>query len=141
MRKVKIQAGGGLAKGLGRYTAVYERDEDGVWIVRIGELASCHTYGDSLSRARSKIREALALWVDDAEDAELVDDVHLPAPARRAVEDAAKLRREAEAATRRSTEATRAMAARLRQIGLSTRDAAELAGLSQQRIAQLTGGQ
>lgn len=136
MKKVKI-TGDELARGLGRYTAVYERDGDG-WLVEIAEVPSCHTSGDSLSRARSKIREALSLWVDDAATAEIVDDVRLPAGTRRSIAKALRARALAEAKALEAQESTRAMVSSLRDLGLSTRDAAELTSLSQQRIAQLS---
>lgn len=99
-------------------------------MVELAEIPECHTYGNSLSRARSKIREALGLWVDDADSAEIVDDIRLPT--KKAVEVAAAARQQAEQASQK------AMAVQLRAAGLSTRDTAELSGLSQQRIAQLT---
>jgi predicted RNase H-like HicB family nuclease len=57
------------------YTAVYEQDPDGTWIVHVPEVAGCHTQGRTIDQARERIREALGLWVDNAESAEIVDDV------------------------------------------------------------------
>lgn len=82
MRKIKTN-GDKLARGIGRYTAVYERDGS-AWMVEIAEVSHCHTSGESLWRARSKIREALGLWVDDAATAEIVDVIDTPLPARAA---------------------------------------------------------
>ena len=49
------------------YTALYEHDADeDVWNVRIKGLTGCQTYGRSLRQAQSRIREALALWLDVA---------------------------------------------------------------------------
>ena len=53
------------------YRVVFERDESGAWIVTVPSVRGCHTYGRSLHQTRTRIREALALWVDDAETAEL----------------------------------------------------------------------
>ena len=137
MRRVKIGPDGALSKGIGSYTAVYRRDEDGVWIVHVAEIPQCHTHGDSLSRARAKIREALELWVDDAAKAAIADDVRLPVGARGAIAKYRRARAHAEAATARVSEASRELVRRLRAAGISTRDAADVTGLSHQRIAQL----
>ncbi len=132
-----VAVGDELARGLGRYTAVYERD-GAEWMVEIREVPHCHTSGDSLSRARAKIRKALALWVDDAARAEIVDDVRLPVDVKAVIARYRAARAKAEAAQTTASEASRAAVRRLvGDLGLSTRDAAELAGISQQRVAQI----
>src|SRR6266705_6891072 len=62
-----------------RYTAILERDESGSWLARIPSVRGCHTHGRTLEQARRRLREALGLWVDDADTAELVEDIRLPA--------------------------------------------------------------
>ena len=57
------------------YRAVYDRDADGRWNVEIPEVASCYTYGRTIAQARARIREALGLYVQDAEHATIVDDI------------------------------------------------------------------
>src|SRR5438132_1088472 len=66
------------------YKAVFERDESGAWIVRIPAIRGCHTYGLTLNQARRRIRETLSLWVDDADDALIEEEIRLPAAARAA---------------------------------------------------------
>src|SRR5882724_2254605 len=45
--------------------AVYERDpESDAWLVSIKDIPGCHTYGRTLRQAETRIREALALWLD-----------------------------------------------------------------------------
>ena len=57
-----------------RYTVTYERDEGPRWrVASVREVAGCHTQGRTVAEARRRIREALDLWVDDAETAEIVD--------------------------------------------------------------------
>lgn len=127
-----------MASTVSRYRVVYEIDETGAWIASVPSVPGCHTYGHTLDRTRARIREALGLFVDDANDAELVDDVRLPAPVRRAVERARRARRSAEAqqasAREETAEAVRVLTRTLR---LGTRDAGRLLGLSHQRVQQL----
>ncbi len=128
------------------YTAVYERDESGAWLVHVPELAGCHTYGRSLAQARKRLREAFELCFDDDAKAErawpnVVHDIKMPAGARKAVDAYQRARRHSEDAERAASERSRAAVRLLVQdMGLSTRDAAEALGLSQQRVAQLAHG-
>ena len=61
-----------------RFTVVFERDGDG-WHASIPEVQGCHTCGPDLDETRRRIREALAVSLDDddrdaiAEQAELVE--------------------------------------------------------------------
>jgi len=120
-----------------RYRVVLERDETGVWIATVPSVSGCHSYGRSLVEAKRRVQEALALWVDDATDAELTDDVRLPrdavAAVRRSVGARAKLTQARDVAGSATTDAAR----RLVDAGLGVRDAAYLLGLSHQRVQQL----
>jgi len=121
----------------GRYTVVYERDESGAWNAHVPEVPGCHTYGRSLRQARERIREALGLWVDDADQAELVPHIRLPRKAhlavRRAKSSRARVARDQQQATEAADEAIHCLA----QLGLSVRDAGEVLGISHQRAQQL----
>ena len=48
----------------------------------VKEVRGCHTQGRTIDQARRRIKEALELFVDHADEAELIDDVVLPANAR-----------------------------------------------------------
>jgi predicted RNase H-like HicB family nuclease len=74
-----------VALSKGRSTVVYERDESGAWLARVPDVPGCHTYGRSIRQAQRRIREALGLWVDDADQAELIPDIRLPRQARTVV--------------------------------------------------------
>jgi predicted RNase H-like HicB family nuclease len=121
-----------------RYRVIIERDESGAWLAHVPAVRGCHTYGRTLEQARTRIREALDLWVDDAADADLRFEVLLPARSKDQIRRARVARQESADAQRTATTVTRRAAVDLTQrLGLSLRDAAELLGLSHQRVQQL----
>jgi predicted RNase H-like HicB family nuclease len=92
-----------------QYVVDYERVEDGFWSATIDRRqgVSCVTQGKSLAQARKRIREALALELDDdkaAAKAELVDNFLLPAPVRAAVARGIAARKAVDAAAVKSLE-------------------------------------
>ncbi len=124
-----------------KYRVTFERDESGAWIARVPSVPGCHTYGRTIDQARRRIREALSLWVENADEAELVEDVRLPARAEEALRrssharaDVERRRRLAQAATARTAKVL------VEDLNLSLRDAGELLGLSYQRVLQLVRG-
>lgn len=120
------------------YRVVLSRDESGAWIARAPAVPGCHTYGRTLEQARTRIREALALWVDDAAEAELIEDVRLPRVARDALKRSQAARAAADRERSRAQSSSRAAARVLvRQLQLGMRDAGELLELSHQRVQQL----
>ncbi|MEY4510102.1 MAG: hypothetical protein RLZZ450_2224 [Pseudomonadota bacterium] len=127
------------------YRVRYEKDEDGMWVAVIdrSQGASCVAQGRSIGEARKRIRGALAVYIGDAKAAAaavLVDEPVLPALAKRAVIAAAKERDRAKKAQADAQSAASAAAVALTKAGLSSRDAAELLGISHQRVHQLAGG-
>ena len=123
-----------------RYRVTYERDESGWWVASVRGMRGCHTQGRTVDEARRRIREALALFVDDARKAAIVDDVKLPTAATKAIRAYASLRRKADEEDRRAARAARRAVQLLRsgKLKMSARDAARLLGLSHQRVHQLT---
>ena len=123
------------------YRVVIERDESGAWLAHVAGIRGCHTYGRTLEQVRRRIREALGLWVDDADNAELVEELRLPHSARQAIRRSAAARVQAERGRENAQQATGAAAQLLVQrLGLGVRDAGELLGLSYQRVQQLVSG-
>lgn len=121
-----------------RYVVRYERDASGTWIATVPGVKGCHTYGRTLDQARSRIREALVLFDDKADQAELVDRVVLAANARALLTRVKAARTRAASEQRKASSVTTAAARFLTsELGLSTRDAGQLLELSHQRIQQL----
>lgn len=119
------------------YTAVYERDDtEDVWNVRIKGVVGCQTYGRSLRQAQSRIREALALWLDADPETLTIRD-RFPAALAAMADDVVRARSAAERAEAKAQQQTLDAIKALTDLGLSRRDAAELLGLSHQRVHQL----
>ena len=124
-----------------QYRAVFERDESGAWIARVPSVRGCHTYGRTLDQARRRLREALALWVDKPDTAEIVEDVRLPPNVKAAVRASRADRRRAEEQRAEASASTmRAARVLVDDLGVGFRDAAELLGVSHQRVQQLVRG-
>jgi len=120
------------------YRVVLERDASGPWLARVPSVPGCHTYGRTLEQARRRIREALGLWVDDAETAELRYEVVLPPAIRRELRRVREARERSSRTQREASAVTSRAATHLTgRLGLSLRDAGELLGLSHQRVQQM----
>lgn len=129
----------GLVEATSAYHVTYQRDETGWWVASVREVRGCHTQGRTVDEARRRIREALALFVDNAGSVPLVDEVKLPATAAKAIRAYATLRRKADREDKRASAAARRAVRVLRsgKLKMSARDAARLLGLSHQRVHQL----
>jgi hypothetical protein len=78
------------------------------------------------------------LWIDHAEDVELEEEIRLPKRALAAVDRSRQARREAARERDRAKELTVSAARTLvDELELGLRDAADLLGLSHQRVQQL----
>jgi predicted RNase H-like HicB family nuclease len=125
-------------KGEGRYRVVIERDESGAWIARVPGVRGCHSYGRTLDQARRRLRQALGLWVDDADSAELIEEIRLPARVRTAINRSRTARRHATRERERAQLAMKDAAETLvDEVGMGLRDAGELLEISHQRVQQL----
>ena len=116
---------------------VLDRDESGAWIATVPRVRGCHTYGRSLVEAKRRIREALGLWIDSG-DIALDFDVHLPREALEAISESRRARERAQSERARAASDTQSAALELvDRVGLGVRDAADLLGLSHQRVQQI----
>ena len=58
------------------FSVVIERDSDGTYLASVPELRGCHTQGSTLDQVMERIREAIALCVEEqGEDVEPLDFV------------------------------------------------------------------
>ena len=121
------------------YRVRYTRDESGWWQASIREVQGCHTQGRTIEEARRRIREALGLFVDNATKATLKDDVQMPKRVADVVKRYRTARqradREQQHASVTARRAVKALASG--RLHLSRRDAAEVLGISAQRVQQL----
>lgn len=125
-----------MMKAAKTYTAVYQYGDDGWWTVSIKEIRGVHTQGRSIAQARTRIREALGLFVDDAETAELVNDIRVGAGMRNAILKASRARQVADRHQKVAILASRTAAKKL-VAKMSVRDAGEVLGVSHQYVQQL----
>jgi predicted RNase H-like HicB family nuclease len=120
------------------YRVELERDRTGWWVATVPKVAGAHTQGRSIEQAMNRIREALGLWIEDANEAELMPDIHLPASVRSRVDRALVARRRAR---RMDEEASRATLDAITNLtdhqAMSVRDVATLLELSPARVGQL----
>ena len=121
-----------------KYTAIYQYGDDGWWTVSIKEVRGVHTQGRSIAQARTRVREALGLFIDGAETAELVDDIRVSAGMLNAIRKARRARQAADRHQKLATLASRAAAKKL-VAKMSVRDAGEVLGVSHQYVQQLAG--
>ena len=119
------------------YRAVFEREPDRRWTVKIPDVAGCHSYGRTIAQARERIREALGLFVNNADTAEIEDDIRLPKSVSKQVQAAKQLREKVTKEEREMVAAQRKAVYAIRKLKLGHRDAGQLLGVSFQRAQQL----
>jgi predicted RNase H-like HicB family nuclease len=116
--------------------------EDDIWVAEIAEIPEVHTFGRTLGKAREYIVDALALWLNEPADTVRhrvkFDIPELPDETRQLVQDAIGAREIAEGFAKTAGDLmTAAASALVNGMRLSIRDAAELLGISFQRVHQL----
>lgn len=120
------------------YTAQLEREADGRWTVELAEDPRVHTWGNTVTQALTRMREATAMWFDtDEASIELIPAPVLPKTALRIIEQAGQARDKARTADRVAIDKTTKAAVELARRGISMRDAAAILGISHQRVHQL----
>jgi predicted RNase H-like HicB family nuclease len=119
------------------FAARFELDEDGYWAVvaELGANKSAISDGQTLPKARRRIRQAIALLLGTDESTfDVREEINLPHKAM------AKLRRYQGAQEKLhadAAEAARSAAQVLAKLGISRRDTGDLLGLTGARIQQV----
>ncbi len=54
-----------------QYTAVFEKEDDGGYSVWVPDLPGCASQGDNLEAAINNIKEAIELYLEDADEEQL----------------------------------------------------------------------
>jgi len=120
------------------FTVEFERIDDGWWLARVKEIEGCLTQGRTIEQARERIREALEVSLDDPRKARGARfRERFPPKLTRMVGRARGARARAHRAKRQAQVELRTVVHELKQMGVSMRDAAELLGISHQRVQQL----
>lgn len=114
----------------------YRRGKDGLWRASVKGF-KCRSRARTLRKARVMLRVALAPLVEDAYSIDFVEDVKLPAPARRLLKRHWAAKRKAREAARRARAAAREAAGALRAQKIHLHDVADLLGLSLARLQQV----
>lgn len=118
--------------------------EDGAWLAEVPELEGAHTYARTLPALDRAVREVVVM-ADDRPDKDmpalrLAYDYRTGDPAIDVTAaEIRTLREQADQLAATATARTSAAARLLIQRGFSVRDAAEILGISPQRVSQLTG--
>jgi len=122
------------------FTARFELDGSGYWAVvaEIGSGKSAISDGQTLPKARRRIRQAIALLLDVGEETfEVGEEFNLPRKAMTSLERHLNAQEKLRQDTVEAAHAARAAAQVLSNLGLSRRDAGDLLGLSGARIQQV----
>ena len=127
------------------YHAEFSLDPSGQWLAELKEVPQVHTFGRTLGKAREYLVDALALWLnapaDEVRGQIDFEQPALPEEVRDAVDRALAEKEIAESITRAFRgQVAQAAKALVDDAHLSLRDAAEILGISHQRVQQLVSG-
>ena len=120
------------------YKITVER-EPGFWIIRVQHIDAVVTQARRMADVRQNAREAIAVWLDvPVSEVEVTVNYVMPPVVQRTIDEVRQLRADANERLDRAAEAAREAARRLtKDLGLTLREAAEILGVSFQRVAQL----
>ena len=108
------------------------------WAIDVPELPGVYSQARRLDRVEPMARDAIALFLDvDPATFDVHLETNLPSDLRQDVDEVGRLRAEADRLQAESSGAMRHLTHELLGRGLSVRDAAEILGISHQRVSQL----
>jgi predicted RNase H-like HicB family nuclease len=124
-----------MATEMKTYTAEASRDEAGWWVASVKGVPGCHSQAKSLKQLRTRLRDALTLFVPNAKAADLVVTPRLDRQANILLLEYEEARKRERQASERLQMVLRDVSQELtRRCKLSARDAGELLGLSHARV-------
>jgi len=133
-------------KNVRKIEVVFSPDED-AWMVWLKADERCHTDGRTIDEARVRIVDAAELWLSYEEDREVDESIRYELVETfdlgRHTDEVVAVQEDRKALAvieERLAKHTRSAAKALTKLGVSRRDAAELLGISHQRVQQLVKG-
>lgn len=113
--------------------------EPGYWTIRVPDISEVVTQARRLSEVKRNAQEAIAVWLDKGVDeVEVAMDLVVPSAVQSALNEAKQLQQEASEKLERAGQATSEAARWLtKELGMTLREAAEILGVSFQRVGQL----
>jgi predicted RNase H-like HicB family nuclease len=122
---------------MAEHRVTYRRGPDGKWVASVAGKRRCTGRGKTLRLARKEVRACLALYVEETDRIDLVEDVRLPPPARQHIVQHWKARRRAQKEAQRAAAATRAALESLLDIEVGLKDASDLLGIPPAKLQAL----
>lgn len=125
------------------FRVIYEREPDGWWVASVPEVQGCHTQGRTISQARRRLKEALAVSTSarTSNAAKFAEEFVLPRGVMRDLDTLREMKKRVTQTRREMSKIERRVLKSLRdEVQLGQRDAGELLGVSFQRVHQLEAG-
>ena len=122
---------------MAEHRVTYRRGRDGRWVASVAGRRRCQGRGKTLRQARRELRAALALYVEETDPIDLVEDVRLPPPARRLIVLHWRARRKAQREAERAAAATGAALQALLDVKVGLKDASDLLGIPPAKLQAL----
>ena len=121
---------------MAEYHVTYKKDGRG-WRASVRGHRRAHARGRTIRQTRVRLRQALALLLDDASTIDFVEDVRLPGAARRLLGRHWAARRRVSGAQSQADAAARSALQALKELSLDVRDASDLLGVPPLKLEKL----
>lgn len=120
------------------YKVTVER-EPGFWIIRVPDIEAIVTQARRMADVKQNAREAIAVWLDEPlSKVDVTLNFVMPSAIQKTLDEVRQLREDANERLDRAADAASDAARKLtKDLGLTLREAAEVLGVSFQRVAQL----